>query len=142
MLRKTSSILLLVVLSLVVAVPALADAPNFSPAVYADGRAFGTKGTTSLPAPNAHNAQSYDALINEFDFHGEPVAGQLGVAEAAPGNPNYNGGRWIAYKAIWASDVTPTLLTSWAQVEMEVQLGNLTLVLKDDYFQCPLLPVK
>ena len=140
MLRKTSSILLLVVLSLVVAVPAFADAPNFSPAVYADGTAFGTKGTTSLPAPNAHNVQSYDALINEFVFPGDPVAGQLGVAEAAPGNPAYNGGRWTAYRAIWHSD--PVLLTSWDQVEMEVQLGNLELQLKNDYFQCPLLPVK
>jgi hypothetical protein len=138
MLRKTSSILLLVVLSLVVAVPALADAPNFSAAVYADGTAWGTKGTTSLPAPNAYNAQSYDALINEFPAGA--AAGQLGVAEAAPGNPNYNGGRWTAYKAIWHS--TPVLLTSWDQVEAEVQAGNLELQLKNDYFQCPLLPVK
>lgn len=136
MLRKTSAMLLLVVLSLVVAVPALADAPNFNPAIYADGTAWGTKGTTALPAPNGHNAQSFDMI---FVFT-NGVDGQLPVSEAGPGNPNYNGGRWSAYSATWL--VEPTLLSSYAQLEVEVLAGNLVVESLHNYFQCPLLPVK
>jgi hypothetical protein len=146
--RKTSFTLVLVVLSLVAAVPAFADqpanvggglgntAPNFSAGVYADGRVWGTKGTTSLPAPTANNVQSYDVLVSFTNG----VDGQLAVAEAGPGNPNYNGGRWNAYSATWLAD--PVLLTSYAQVQAEVEAGNLMLVPKYSYFQCPLLPVK
>jgi hypothetical protein len=136
MLRKTSAVLLLVVLSLVVAVPALADAPNFDPAIYADGMAWGTKGTTPLPAPNEHNAQSFDMIFVVTNG----VDGQLPISEAGPGNHNYNGGRWSAYSATWL--VEPRLLTSYAQLEIEVLAGNLVVESLHNYFQCPLLPVK
>lgn len=95
-------------------------APSFSPMVYADGEAWGTKGTTALPAPNDHNRQSFDELfvfVNGAD-------GQLPVGEASPGNRYYNGGRWATQTAMWtdeglaAHDPPPA------------------------YFQCPLLPVK
>jgi hypothetical protein len=71
MLRKTSSILFVMLLGLVAVVPAFADqpdnvggglgnkAPDFSAGVYADGETWGTKGTTSLPAPNDDNQQSW-----------------------------------------------------------------------------------
>jgi hypothetical protein len=152
MFRKTSSILFLVVLSLIVAVPAFADqpanvggglgnaAPNFSAGVYADGRAWGTKGTTSLPAPNDHNMQSYD-LIFAFANGAE---GQLPVAEASPGNPNYNGGRWTAFAATWTDNLpfAKPVLTSYAEVMYYVSLGDLVVQDAHSYFQCPLLPVK
>jgi len=94
MLRKASLILFVVVLSLVVAVPAFADqpdnvggglgnkAPDFSAGVFADGEAWGTKGTTSLPAPNDNNNQSFDPIF----VVANGVEGQLPVGEAAPGN--------------------------------------------------------
>ena len=37
--------------------------PNFGPRVYADGVAWGTKGTTTLPAPSVYNEQSFDKLF-------------------------------------------------------------------------------
>jgi hypothetical protein len=139
MFRKTSSVLFLVVLSLVVALPAFAQAPNFSAGVYADGQAWGTKGTTDLPAPTAHNLQSYDIIVAIMDG----AEGQLPVAEAAPGNPMYNGGRWRAYTGTWDSSVVnPPLITSYDELMQYVDSGLLSLENNHNYFQCPLLPVK
>ena len=99
---KNKLLLLTIVVALLLgaAVPAFAAGPNFGEAIYADGVAWGTKGTTNLPAPNAHNRQSYDGL---FKFPGGEVAGQLAVAEAAPGNSDYNGGRWMVHAVSLAS---------------------------------------
>ena len=74
------------------------------------------------------------------------VEGQMAVAEAAPGNPDYNGGRWISYTATWVAG-EPALLTSYAEVMAAVAAGDLVVSLGapgdgPDYFQCPLLPVK
>ena len=152
MLRKLSLIVFVMILGLSVAVPAFADqpdhvggglgnkAPNFSAGVFGDGAAWGTKGTTSLPAPTEHNAQSYDKIFvvtNGAD-------GQLPVAEAAPGNPDYNGGRWTVQLATWADDVPHAIpvLTSYEDVMLHYGLGHLEISGADTYFQCPLLPVK
>ena len=122
--------------------------PNFSPSVYADGIAWGTKGTTDLPAPNDHNMQSYDILYvitNGAD-------GQLPVSDAGPRNPFYNGGRWFTHTAMWtpegmmAHDPLP-VLKSYEDVMLHYDLGHLDIWPGSpggppDYFQCPLLPVK
>lgn len=154
MLRKISMMVLAVTLSLVAAAPvALADqpdmvgglgnsSPNFGPGVYADGVAWGTKGTALLPAPNDSNEQSFDAL---YVIVGG-AEGQLPVSEAGPGNPDYNGGRWLTHTATWKEGSTPVLLTSYADLMMHAD--DLEIVLGSPaggppaYFQCPLLPVK
>jgi hypothetical protein len=136
MLRKFALFLLVLILSLAVTIPAFAAAPDFSPGIYADDQVFGTKGNADLPAPNANNVQSFDPLIKFTNG----VADQLPVAEAGPGNPAYNGGRWIEKFATW--NTTPVLLTSYADVLEQESLGNLTIVESGVYFQCPLLPVK
>jgi hypothetical protein len=127
---------LVLVLLLVAAVPAFAAGPNFGPAVYADDVAWGTKGTASLPAPTDNNRQSYDGLFVITNG----VSGQLAVAEAAPGNPAYNGGRWIEYSVTFVG--TPELVTSYAQLHALMMDGQVTMVETGVYFQCPLLPVK
>lgn len=143
MFRKISVMTLILVLSLVFAVPAFAGpgAPNFGPAIYADGQVWGTKGTASLPAPTDNTEQAFDKL---FKFT-NGVEGQLPVAEAAPGNPAYNGGRWYAHSVTWNDEADAVLLTSFADImahhsELTITPGSL-----DDpanFFQCPLLPVK
>ena len=70
------------------------------------------------------------------------VTGQLPVSEAGPGNPNYNGGRWSVQSATWANDAEPVLITSYAQLMMYVDAGELMVSSADTYFLCPLLPVK
>lgn len=148
MLRKMSLVLFVVVLSLTVAVPAFADqpdnvggglgnkAPNFGEGVYGDGQAWGTKGTTTLPAPNGNNDQSFDKLYSFTNG----AAGQLPVSEAAPGNPDYNGGRWWGQSVTW--NVPPVVLTSYAEIMEHEANGDLSIADAGNYFQCPLLPVK
>lgn len=142
MLRKLSILFLVLALSLIAVIPAFADAgkPNFSAGVFADGEAWGTKATTTLPAPNGKNDQSFDPI---FVFT-NGANGQLPVGEAAPGNPNYNGGRWSVHLATWIDDLPheKMVLTSYDEVMFHYNLGHITIVDAETYFQCPLLPVK
>jgi len=141
---------LVTLLALVFALPASAAAPNFNPSVYGDGKAWGTKGVAALPAPNDNNLQSYDKLFVITNSN-NPV-GQLPVAEAAPGNPRYNGGRWFTQTVMWTEDGfvahgTVPVLTSYDEIMVHYKLGHLTIVAGSpggppDYFECPLLPVK
>ncbi len=155
MVRKVSLMMFVVALSLAVAVPVLADqpasvggglgskSPNFGPGLYADGVTWGTKGTTTLPAPSDNNEQSFDKLfviVNGVD-------GQLPVGEAAPGNRMYNGGRWATYTVTWTVPAH-ALLMSYDDVMFHAGLGHLEITAGSPeggppaYFQCPLLPVK
>lgn len=122
--------------------------PSFIPMLYADGEVWGTKGAAALPAPNANNLQSFDKLFVIVNG----VSGQMPVAEAAPGNPNYNGGRWYTHTVEWTEDAVNAgavvLLTSYADVHAQFLDGNLTITAGSpgppppDFFECPLLPVK
>lgn len=128
---------------------ALAQQPNFGPAVYGDGAVWGTKGTTVLPGPRQNNVQSFDKLYVIVNG----AAGQLPVSEAAPGNPAYNGGRWFTYTVMWtaaglAANNPLPVLTSNDEVMQYYYLGQLAIAPGSPtggpppYFQCPLLPVK
>ena len=129
---------------------ASAQAPNFGAAIYADGKVWGTKGTTNLPAPNERNAQSFDQLFMVVNSNNPGV--QLPVSEAAPGNPDYNGGRWATYVVMWtaqgfAAHGTVPILTSYAEIQLHHSLGHLTIAPGSMggpqlFFQCPLLPFK
>jgi hypothetical protein len=136
MIKKSAFIILVVALSLIFVVPAFAAGPNFGSAIYADGETWGTKGTADLPAPTDANRQSFDGL---FKFT-NGVDGQLAVAEAAPGNPAYNGGRWIEYFVTFTGD--PVMVTSYAQLHALEMAGDVTIIESGNYFQCPLLPDK
>jgi hypothetical protein len=81
--------------------------------------------------------------------------GQLPVAEAAPGNPDYNGGRWATHTATWTQagfnvHGTVPILESYDDVMLHQSLGHLEITLGSPggpgapphYFECPLLPVK
>ena len=118
--------------------------PNFSPAIYADGVAWGTKGTTPLPPPNERNLQSYDFLY----IFTNGADGQLPVSDAGPGNPLYNGGRWFTHSVTWTDDAPYPLpvLRSYNDIMTQWDLGYLEISSDPPEggmsFQCPLLPVK
>jgi hypothetical protein len=136
---------------LLLATVAQAAAPSFSASVYGDGVAWGTKGTTGLPAPNEHNRQAFDALYVVTNSNNPQ--GQLPVSEAAPGNPAYNGGRWFTHTVEWTAEgfmthgIVPVLM-SYDDIQLHQSLGHLVITpgsFPDGppvYFQCPLLPVK
>jgi len=136
MIKKSALVGLVVAISLIFAVPAFAAGPNFGSAIYADGETWGTKGTTDLPAPTENNSQSFDGLFKITNG----VMGQLAVAEAAPGNPAYNGGRWNEFSVTFTGE--PVLVTSYAQLHDLAIAGEVTITGTGKYFQCPLLPDK
>jgi hypothetical protein len=121
--------------------------PTFMAALYGDGEVWGTKGTTTLPAPNANNIQSFDNLYVITNFN-DPNAMQLPVSEAAPGNPNYNGGRWYLHTVTWtqagfmAYGGFAPVVKSEDEIRYNEQMGYLVVTPGDAFFQCPLLPVK
>ena len=133
--KKILALTFVAALLIVAAVPAFAAGPNFGELIYADDQTFGTKGTTDLPAPNENNRQSFDGL---FKFSAGGAEGQKPVAEAAPGNPNYNAGRWIEYEVTWIG--APELVTSYAQLHALLDAGQVSIIETGAYFQCPLLP--
>ncbi len=130
---------------------AAAQQPNFSPAIYGDGKVWGTKAVTVLPSPNpnAQNHQSFDKLF-VIGNSNNPAA-QLPVSEAAPGNPYYNGGRWFTHTVEWTQTAfgalgTVPILTSYGDILQYESIGYLTITPGSPgpplYFLCPLLPVK
>jgi hypothetical protein len=135
--KKILALTFVVVLLIVAVVPAFADGPNFGAAIFADDETWGTKGTTDLPAPTEDNRQSFDGL---FKFT-NGVEGQLAVAEAAPGNPAYNGGRWIEYFVTWQVTPPDDPITNYADLHDLAMAGDVTIVESGAYFQCPLLPM-
>lgn len=124
-------------LAVVVAAPVGAAPPDDGPIVpdliWADGDLLGTVLLNPLPFNGKTN--SYDKLFM--------VPGQNPVAEAAPGNPAYNGGRWIP------TDVTKTMyfpdghvITSYAALAAAEGYGWVVIGAGDtsSTFLCPLIP--
>jgi hypothetical protein len=72
------------------------------PAFYVDGRLYRTVNTPTDLSGTGAPAQSFDTI---YALAGQP----FNVATAAPGDPGYNGGRWmvhaIAYNTSWAATV-------------------------------------
>jgi len=111
--------------------------PNFPGRIFADDRLFATKGVATLPEPTGNNHHSFDEL---YVFVGDAAEGQYAVAEAAPGEQDYNGGRWSVTQVEWTGD--PILLTDDDALREQVLLGNLAIVDTGvQYFECPLVPV-
>ena len=151
MIRRLLLVLTALALSVVTALPASAASfarADRTPAIWADGTLFATRGLTELPAPNGHNDQSFDAL---YKFTNNPE--QAAVSEAGPGNPDFNGGRWDAYTVTWTQagfDAYPgglPVLRSAGEVLAEEMAGHLTITHGDPdtggtahYFFCPLVP--
>jgi hypothetical protein len=67
-----------------------------SPSFYVDGELYRTVGTpTDLPV-NEHNTHSFDVIYQFFGVQ------PYNVAEAAPGDPDFNGGRWMVHGITFA----------------------------------------
>lgn len=125
--------------------------PSFDAALWADGELWATTAVTRIPSPRGNDRQSFDALyvITNSNHPG----GQLPVAEAAPRNPLFNGGRWFTHTVTWTpagfdAHGTVPILTSRADVLLHAGLGHLEITEGSPpdgppaYFECPLLPVK
>ena len=122
-----------------------AAAMKVSNALWANGQLYGTVLTpTSFSAPPTH---SLDLL---YDFAMSGLAGQRSVAESAPGDPTYNGGRWWVQMVVFTpagiaaldADGDGTIdeeITSASDVLRYASMNLLAVFPTSTYFECPVL---
>jgi hypothetical protein len=99
---------------------------------YVDDERFRTIGTPTDLSNTCAPAHSFDRIY--------ALGGSLiNVAEAQPGDRDYNGGRWMVLPITW--NTTPVQLTSAEQVEDYADLGLLEIGDPVQMFVCPVIPV-
>jgi hypothetical protein len=131
--RKLFSIAAGAVLALAVgAGTVLAGGPP-SVGFYVDGTLYRTIGTptdfSGTGAPDSSFETIY-ALGNGFSD----------VAEAAPGDPGFKGGRWVVVPIIWHID--PVQYTSDEQILAAEAAGDIDFGTPTTYFECPVIKVQ
>ena len=100
-------------------------------AFYVDGDRYRTIGTPTDLSGTGAPAHSYDTIY-------ALGAGLVDVAEARPGDTDYNGGRWMVLPITWHT--TPVQLTSAEQVEAAALAGDLTIGdMAVQQFVCPVI---
>ncbi|MEX0762454.1 MAG: hypothetical protein WD208_00815 [Dehalococcoidia bacterium] len=92
----------LVALSMVAVVSANGAGGVTGPAFYVDGVQYRTVDTPTDFSNTGAPIHSYDVI---YDLGGH----QLNVAEAAPGDRDYNGGRWLVHGVSFNSSYEATL---------------------------------
>jgi hypothetical protein len=143
MARRTLTAVGAVAAFAVLATAALAGSGGVTgPAFYVDGLLYRTVNTpTDLPA--SAPAHSFDVI---YDFGGV----QPNVAEAAPGDRDYNGGRWMVHALSFAS--YPAALAAFdandsgafdsaEEVEAAIAAGAATDLGVVKRFVCPAIPL-
>jgi hypothetical protein len=123
-----------------------AKAARSADAIWVHDSLYGTVATdTSFKSPPP---QSTDVI---FSFMGSGLDGQRSVAVYAPGDPEYNGGRWNVMAVTFTAagqaafdpdnDGTTNLEITNAEDLLEAAaMGYLTVAETGVYFECPLLP--
>jgi len=103
--------------------------------LYVDGATYRTVGTPTDFSRTGAPAHSFDRIY--------VLGGSLlNVAEAKPGDRDYNGGRWMVLPVTWAAGAAPVQLKSAEQVEAYAAAGMLTIAPAPvKLFECPVIPV-
>ena len=110
---------------------ALAVGPP-GPAFYVDGDLYRTVGTPTDFSQTGAPAHTYDTV---YEFFGVIT----NVASSAPGDRDYNGGRWMVIGATW--NVDPYDLFSEEEVLAAAGAGDITLTQEPiKSFECPVIP--
>ena len=114
---------------LVLAAPAQAGVSG--PAFWIDGSLYRTVATPTDLSGTGAPASTFDAI---YSFAGA----QANVAEAKPGDQDFNGGRWMVLPVTWM--VTPYQLTSAEAVWAAAAAGELSIgTTPIRMFECPVI---
>jgi hypothetical protein len=103
-------------------------------AFYVDGELYRTVGTPTDFSGTGAPASSFDTV---YQFFGTIT----NVASSAPGDRDFNGGRWMVIGATW--NVAPYQLHSEEEVLAAAAAGDITL--SDGpirLFECPVIPMR
>ena len=122
-------------LSLLASVSVSTVAADGPPALsfYIDGARYRTIGTPTDFTGTGAPASSFETIYALGNW-------LINVAEAAPGEPGFRGGRWMVLPVTWST--TPVQLTSDEQVAWYAANGWIsigTAPVKE--FECPVIPV-
>ena len=110
-----------------IAIPAIAQLGPPSGMIYADDRLFRTIGTpTELPDRGQFNTL--------YQLGGSLAA----VAEAAPGQRGYNGGRWAVREVSFVT-ISPVQFTNAEDLLEAEKAGQITIGPVVRRFECPLI---
>jgi hypothetical protein len=102
---------------------------------YVDGERYRTFGTTTDFSGTGAPLSTYDRIY-------ALGTGLINVAEAKPGDPDFNGGRWAVMPITWSAGVTPVQLTSAEAVYEYEALGYLSIgTTPVRLFFCPVIHV-
>ncbi|MEO8207786.1 MAG: hypothetical protein ABI598_02030 [Chloroflexota bacterium] len=134
MLRRLGSAIAASALLLSMAASAVAAGGPPSLAFYVDDVRYRTVGTPTDFSNTGAPASSFDRI---YALGGDLI----NVAEAKPGDRDFNGGRWMVLPVTWSDGVTPTQLTNAEQVEWYAEQGMLTIATTPaKMFECPVIP--
>lgn len=111
------------------------------PAFYVDGELYRTVLTPTDLSGTGAPLHSYDTIYD--------IGGQPNVATAAPGDPGYNGGRWMV-RALTFTDYEAAVaavdsnmsgdIDSDAEVQAAIAGGFVTDNIVVAQFECPVIP--
>lgn len=133
MIRRLVSSLAAAAMLLSVAATSVAAGGPPSLAFYVDGAQYRTVGTPTDFSRTGAPAHTFDRI---YVLGGDLV----NVAEAKPGDRDYNGGRWMVLPITW--HVAPVQLTSAEQVAAMAANGSLSIAdAPVKLFACPVIPV-
>ena len=118
MLRRIASALTGVALLLSVAATSVAAGGPPSLAFYVDDVRYRTVGTPTDFFDTGAPASSFDKIYSLGN-------GLINVAEAKPGDTDFNGGRWAVYAITW--HITPVQYTNDAEILAAAQAGDISI---------------
>jgi hypothetical protein len=107
---------------------------------YVDGAQYRTVGTPT----DFFGTGAPDSSFDKIYVLGKDADDNLlmNVAEAKPGDRDYNGGRWMVLPITWAEGVTPVqYMYDWEILQAEYD-GLLTIGDPVKEFLCPVIPVQ
>ncbi|HJP72495.1 MAG TPA: hypothetical protein VJ975_12330 [Candidatus Limnocylindria bacterium] len=115
------------VLALSVSTVAAGGPPSLS--FYVDGQRYRTIATPT----DLSNTGAPDSSFDRIYALGN---GLINVAEAKPGDADFNGGRWMVIPVTWSMGVTPVQLTDADTIEAYEQAGMVSFGAPIKYFVC------
>jgi hypothetical protein len=132
------TILLALAGAVLLMLPGAAMAGVSGPAIYVDGELYRTVGTPTDFSNTGAPEHSFDTIYD--------IAGQPNVATAAPGDPDYNGGRWQVHALevvdLDSADTNQSGdLDSAAEVDAAIANGYAIDLGVVRYFECPVIEV-
>ncbi|MEO7664072.1 MAG: hypothetical protein ABIV26_03030 [Candidatus Limnocylindrales bacterium] len=104
-------------------------------AFYVDDVRYRTVGTPTDFTNTGAPSSTYDRIY-------ALGSGLVNVAEAKPGDRDFNGGRWAVYPITWTQGVTPVQLTNDQDILAWRDAGLLSIAGSPvKQFLCPVIPV-